>query len=55
MGFYKEIFIVFFKDVKFNYVDGILYDIEVISIEFKIYFRGLEMVVFGKVKDFKKL
>lgn len=55
MGFYKEIFIVFFKDVKFNYVDGILYDIEVINIEFKIYFSGLEMIVFGKVKDFKKL
>nr|XP_034326642.1 inter-alpha-trypsin inhibitor heavy chain H3 isoform X3 [Crassostrea gigas] len=54
-GFYKEISTVLLKDVKFNYVDGTLYDTEVTNTEFKTYFRGSEMVVSGKVKDLKKL
>lgn len=54
-GFYKEISTVLLKDVKFNYVDGTLYDTEVTNTEFKTYFRGSEMVVSGKVKDLNKL
>lgn len=35
-GFYKEISTVLLKDVKFNYVDGTLYDTEVTNTELKL-------------------